>query len=240
MVSTRGFKARFCEGERVLCYEPDPTKAKVLYESKVLQIVYNKDTRGKKQIEYLIHFQGWNASWDRCVDEDLVLRDTEDNRELQRRLMEEAQIKLKEKKKKRRLSDTIREIVQEKQKKERSGSDAGSQLGTGEEDDDYSVSSDDDSCTASGSRGCVGDGGGGDGCEGPDQCTRTPSVTDPSMQDYLKEFPLDIPAALKAVLERDHYFIKEKNKWSTGVPAVEYWCACSGVLVCLQCGTGCV
>ena len=35
MVSTRGPKFKFCDGEKVLCYEPDPTKAKVLYDSKV-------------------------------------------------------------------------------------------------------------------------------------------------------------------------------------------------------------
>lgn len=35
MVSTRGIKLKFSENERVLCYEPDPTKAKVLYDSKV-------------------------------------------------------------------------------------------------------------------------------------------------------------------------------------------------------------
>lgn len=35
MVSTRGPRYKFIEGERVLCYEPDPTKAKVLYDSKV-------------------------------------------------------------------------------------------------------------------------------------------------------------------------------------------------------------
>lgn len=35
MVSTRGPKYKFAVGERVLCYEPDPTKAKVLYDSKV-------------------------------------------------------------------------------------------------------------------------------------------------------------------------------------------------------------
>lgn len=35
MVSTRGPRYKFTEGERVLCYEPDPTKAKVLYDSKV-------------------------------------------------------------------------------------------------------------------------------------------------------------------------------------------------------------
>lgn len=36
MVSTRGFKYKFVVGEKVLCYEPDPTKAKVLYDSKVI------------------------------------------------------------------------------------------------------------------------------------------------------------------------------------------------------------
>lgn len=35
MVSTRGPKFKFSDGEKVLCYEPDPTKAKVLYDSKV-------------------------------------------------------------------------------------------------------------------------------------------------------------------------------------------------------------
>lgn len=29
---------KFHEGEKVLCYEPDPTKAKVLYDSKVNSI----------------------------------------------------------------------------------------------------------------------------------------------------------------------------------------------------------
>lgn len=38
MVSTRGIKQKFSVGERVLCYEPDPTKAKVLYDSKVIHI----------------------------------------------------------------------------------------------------------------------------------------------------------------------------------------------------------
>ncbi|KAK8718756.1 hypothetical protein OTU49_014495, partial [Cherax quadricarinatus] len=94
MVSTRGVRVKFSEGERVLCYEPDPTKAKVLYDSKVLEVVFNKDGKGRKQIEYLIHFQGWNASWDRCVSEDFVLKDTDENRDLQRQLADKAQIKL--------------------------------------------------------------------------------------------------------------------------------------------------
>ncbi|XP_056642015.1 male-specific lethal 3 homolog isoform X2 [Diorhabda carinulata] len=111
MVSTRGLKLRFFEGERVLCYEPDPTKAKVLYDSKVLDIVFNKDHRGRKSIEYLIHFQGWNSSWDRCVSEEFVLKDTPENRQLQKDLAEKAQLQLgaylyrKERKKNRKPGD---------------------------------------------------------------------------------------------------------------------------------------
>ncbi|KAL3278657.1 hypothetical protein HHI36_016194 [Cryptolaemus montrouzieri] len=94
MVSTRGVKLKFVEGERVLCYEPDPTKAKVLYDSKVLDVVFNKDHKGKKNVEYLIHFQGWNSSWDRCVSEEFVLKDTPENRQLQRDLAEKSQLQL--------------------------------------------------------------------------------------------------------------------------------------------------
>ena len=37
MVSTRSAKVevKFSEGERVLCFEPDVTKARVLYDAKV-------------------------------------------------------------------------------------------------------------------------------------------------------------------------------------------------------------
>ncbi|XP_012278892.1 male-specific lethal 3 homolog [Orussus abietinus] len=94
MVSTRGPKFKFSDGEKVLCYEPDPTKAKVLYDSKVLDVIVNKDQRGRKAVEYLIHFQGWNSSWDRCVTEKYVLKDTEENRQLQRDLAQKAQLQL--------------------------------------------------------------------------------------------------------------------------------------------------
>lgn len=38
VVSTRSHNAKFkfSEGERVLCFEPDPTKARVLYDAKVI------------------------------------------------------------------------------------------------------------------------------------------------------------------------------------------------------------
>lgn len=34
-MNSRGIKSQFHKGERVLCFEPDPTKAKVLYDAKV-------------------------------------------------------------------------------------------------------------------------------------------------------------------------------------------------------------
>ncbi|KAG0728401.1 Male-specific lethal 3 [Chionoecetes opilio] len=130
MVSTRGVRVKFSEGERVLCYEPDPTKAKVLYDSKVLEVVFNKDGKGRKQIEYLIHFQGWNASWDRCVGEDFVLKDTDENRDLQKHLADKAQIKFKERKRKRRLSETIRETLERQEREQQEESETSSQTGT--------------------------------------------------------------------------------------------------------------
>ncbi|EEZ97213.1 male-specific lethal 3 homolog [Tribolium castaneum] len=112
MVSTRGIKLKFCENERVLCYEPDPTKAKVLYDSKVLDVVVAKDQRGRKTVEYLIHFQGWNSSWDRYVSEEYVLKDTPENRQLQKDLAEKSQLQLgaylyrRDRKKSRKTSTT--------------------------------------------------------------------------------------------------------------------------------------
>lgn len=35
-MNSRGIKYQFHKGERVLCFEPDPTKAKVLYDAKVM------------------------------------------------------------------------------------------------------------------------------------------------------------------------------------------------------------
>ncbi|KAL1461429.1 hypothetical protein WDU94_013329 [Cyamophila willieti] len=90
MVSTRNLKPKFSIGEKVLCYEPDPLKAKVLYNSKVLKILDDKE--GKRGIEFLIHFSGWNSTWDRYVTEDFILKDTEENRKLQQELAERAQL----------------------------------------------------------------------------------------------------------------------------------------------------
>ncbi|CAI9599271.1 unnamed protein product, partial [Staurois parvus] len=89
-MNSRGMKFKFQKGEKVLCFEPDPTKAKVLYDAKVVDVVVGKDDKGRKNPEYLIHFNGWNRSWDRWAAEDHVLRDTDENRRLQRKLARKA------------------------------------------------------------------------------------------------------------------------------------------------------
>jgi len=103
-------KGKFEAGERILCYEPDPEKVKVVYEAKILEIQIGKDDAGKRRNEYLVHFMGWSSTWDRFVLEDMLLKDTEENRNLQKELSKEAD-KIQNKKKKktdRRNSDKSR------------------------------------------------------------------------------------------------------------------------------------
>ena len=67
--------SRYKEGERVLCFEPDPTKVRVVYDAKILQISVTTDEKRAKNIhEFLVHFQGWNASWDRFVPQSYLLK----------------------------------------------------------------------------------------------------------------------------------------------------------------------
>ncbi|XP_067349696.1 MSL complex subunit 3-like isoform X2 [Channa argus] len=108
-MSSRGIKYQFHKGERVLCFEPDPSKAKVLYDAKVIDVLIGTDEHGRRIPKYLIHFNGWNRSWDRWAAEDHVLRDTDENRKLQRKLARKALGRMKRKgwaKRRRRQSGT--------------------------------------------------------------------------------------------------------------------------------------
>uniref|UniRef100_A0A7N9IDL4 MSL complex subunit 3 n=1 Tax=Macaca fascicularis TaxID=9541 RepID=A0A7N9IDL4_MACFA len=60
MSASEGMKFKFHSGEKVLCFEPDPTKARVLYDAKIVDVIVGKDEKGRKIPEYLIHFNGWN------------------------------------------------------------------------------------------------------------------------------------------------------------------------------------
>ncbi|EMP35498.1 Male-specific lethal 3 like protein [Chelonia mydas] len=101
-MTARGMRLKFQRGERVLCFEPDPTKAQVLYDAKIVDIIVGKDEKGRKIPEYLIHFNGWNRSWDRWAAEDHVLRDTDENRRLQRKLARKAVARMRRKGRKKR------------------------------------------------------------------------------------------------------------------------------------------
>ncbi|XP_053680952.1 protein male-specific lethal-3 [Anopheles nili] len=154
MVSTRGHntKYKFTDGEKVLCYEPDPTKAKVLYDSKVLEVSEGKDKRGRRIVEYLIHFQGWNSSWDRKVSEDFILKDTEENRQLQKDLAEKSQLyqggylyrKERKKQRAKSLTDRIESLTNAKaQPHTHASSEEGSSCSNGFSRDDNESNIDD-------------------------------------------------------------------------------------------------
>ncbi|XP_037070271.1 putative male-specific lethal-3 protein-like 2 [Pollicipes pollicipes] len=54
----------------------------------VLEVVERRDRNGRRSVECLVHFQGWNSGWDRYVVEDQILEYSEANRKLQRALAE--------------------------------------------------------------------------------------------------------------------------------------------------------
>ncbi|XP_057387086.1 male-specific lethal 3 homolog [Balaenoptera acutorostrata] len=95
-MSTReGVKFKFHSGEKVLCFEPDSTKARVLDDAKTVDVIVGKDKKGRKIPEYPIHLNGWNRSWDRWAAEDHVLRDTNENWRLQCKLARKAVARLR-------------------------------------------------------------------------------------------------------------------------------------------------
>ncbi|KAH8269964.1 hypothetical protein KR018_001004 [Drosophila ironensis] len=85
----------FNKGEIVLCYEPDSSKARVLYTSKVLAVTERRDEDGLRYYDYTIHFQGWRPSYDRAVRASVLVKDSEANRQLQRELAEAAKLQIR-------------------------------------------------------------------------------------------------------------------------------------------------
>ena len=61
--TTRGYTRAvnsilFQQGEKVLCYEPDPSKEKLLYEAKIIGIRDGKEDCGKRRKEYFVNCIG--------------------------------------------------------------------------------------------------------------------------------------------------------------------------------------
>ncbi|XDV14333.1 hypothetical protein PO909_014604 [Leuciscus waleckii] len=133
-----GMKFKFHKGEKVLCFEPDPSKAKVLYDAKVVDIATVKDDKGKRVPKYLIHFSGWNRSWDRWAAEDHVLRDSDNNRKLQRKLARKALARMRKKgwKKRRCRLPGVNPILKTLTEEEKEKSDDASLISPSDDSDE--------------------------------------------------------------------------------------------------------
>eukprot|EP00123_Amoebidium_parasiticum_P017175 comp23742_c0_seq1/m.40978 comp23742_c0_seq1/g.40978 ORF comp23742_c0_seq1/g.40978 comp23742_c0_seq1/m.40978 type:complete len:302 (-) comp23742_c0_seq1:514-1419(-) len=81
----------FEPNERVLCYH-----GPLLYEARCVEA---KIDEGDGKGRYLIHYNGWNKSWDEWVDETRVLKWTDENLNTQKTLQNSASQSKKSKKK---------------------------------------------------------------------------------------------------------------------------------------------
>ncbi|KAG5447857.1 hypothetical protein CSKR_104446 [Clonorchis sinensis] len=75
---------RYEVGQKLFCFEPDSSKAKVVYLAKILKHVHRRSSVPY----YTVHFQGWKGKWDREVPENLLLENTEFNRMLKKKIDE--------------------------------------------------------------------------------------------------------------------------------------------------------
>jgi len=116
MTTFRSSKPKFETGEKVLCYEPDPKKIKMLYDARVDRIrpsdeVLAPEERNRRGFAYFVHFLGWNSHWDRYVADDMLMKDNPANRAFQRNLYEQTEdfkSKMERKKKNRKSMDKAR------------------------------------------------------------------------------------------------------------------------------------
>ncbi|XP_064608070.1 male-specific lethal 3 homolog [Liolophura sinensis] len=218
-MATRGVKYQFSVGEHVLCFEPDPTKARVLYEAKVLDLCPGKDRAGRRKAEYHIHFQGWNNSWDRIVGEDFILKSSEENKTLMRRLAETARkyatnYSRKNRVRKQKINAILRRAFVKKPKfdsgseSSSSGSESGSS--SGEESEDGEVTEEEESENG---RDEYLHNGGDEEMSGVDSdngdCSDDGEV---SIKGKYTHVEIPIPKILKEKLEEDYYNINRAGK----------------------------
>ncbi|ELU01709.1 hypothetical protein CAPTEDRAFT_223835 [Capitella teleta] len=123
-MSLRGMKFDFEPGEHVLCFEPDLTKARVLYEAKILEQSVRKDHHGHRKPDYSIHFQGWNSSWDRVVSATFIVKKNNDNCQLMQRLAHIARQFKSNKARLRKIDNVLREHFGRKLKFDSESSDS--------------------------------------------------------------------------------------------------------------------
>ncbi|ESO88506.1 hypothetical protein LOTGIDRAFT_165646 [Lottia gigantea] len=192
-MSTRGLKYTFIVGELVLCFEPDPTKAKVLYDAKVLDLQSLKDKDGKKIPGYHIHFQGWNSSWDRIVSEEFILKSTDENRLLMKKLAETAKKNQSKGNRTRKIDEILKKFDNEELSDDNGhDDDNSSKLDDGHYDDDVSSENSDNDLK-----------------ESPDS---VPDYPQPPKQPTHDPVEVILPDRIKQRLEDDYYLIHYKDK----------------------------
>ncbi|XP_029651036.2 male-specific lethal 3 homolog isoform X1 [Octopus sinensis] len=189
----RTLKYNFHLGELVLCFEPDPTKARVLYDAKILDTAYVKDKSGRNMPAYRIHFQGWNSSWDRTVGENYILKGTEENRTLMKQLAETAKCYRNNKARKNKIDDILEKAFKHKPLSFDSSSDCESSEESSEPDGD-----------ANRNNGRNGTNGNRDDDE---------DENEEESNDVESGIELTIPKVLRQKLEEDCYMINKKKKF---------------------------
>ncbi|XP_052448629.1 male-specific lethal 3 homolog isoform X2 [Carassius gibelio] len=197
-----GMKFKFHKGEKVLCFEPDPSKAKVLYDAKVVDIATVKDDKGKRVPKYLIHFNGWNRSWDRWAAEDHVLRDSDNNRKLQRKLARKALARMRKKgwKKRRCRLPGVNSISKSLTEEEKEKSDDASLISPSD-DSDKDISDQESLKSES------------DSSEDMNNMREEQEPqTKKESEDKSITVNIDIPDVLKKKLEDDCYYINKRKK----------------------------
>ncbi|XP_043358068.1 male-specific lethal 3 homolog isoform X2 [Dermochelys coriacea] len=197
-MTARGMRLKFQRGERVLCFEPDPTKAQVLYDAKIVDIVVGKDEKGRKIPEYLIHFNGWNRSWDRWAAEDHVLRDTDENRRLQRKLARKAVARMRRKGRKKRCCrlpgvDSVLKSLPTEENDESSENTISSSSDDSDEGTDEEIKSEESDIE-----------------ERTDMKEEQEIHTKRDMEE--RAISIEIPEILKKKLEEDCYYINRRKR----------------------------
>jgi len=152
----------------------------------VLEVRGTKDDRGRRSLEYLIHFQGWNATWDRVVSEDFLLKDTDENRQLQRELAARAKLQAGSYLY-RKISNSEKDHNCISEKVAETTSNSGSALNASSIDDEH-----DDYLT------CTTD-------EDKESSVATDDLGD-------NKLPLELPHAVQIFLQTDADLIKNQNK----------------------------
>ncbi|EHB11927.1 Male-specific lethal 3-like protein [Heterocephalus glaber] len=180
---------------RAHCKWTTHSTAKVT-RKRIVDVIVGKDEKGRKIPEYLIHFNGWNRSWDRWAAEDHVLRDTDENRRLQRKLARKAVARLRStgrKKKRCRLpgvDSVLKSFPAEEKNENDENSISSSSDDSKEKDEEISEESDIEEKT--------------------EVKEKLELQTRKEMEE--RTITIDIPEVLKKQLEDDCYYINRRKR----------------------------